>query len=198
MLRPTKLLDRRHEVVSKNGDTAQLKPYEDEAIKETVDMQKECGFHAPTDGEYRRHMFWGEFFPNLNGMEEIEGPDVAIFREYAPDIAAFMEKGHKPGETIICTSKISHTGKSSYIPELEYMKSLVPKEEWKNIKLTLAAPNWYHFRYKEGKAYPSDVYGSDQEYFTDIAKAYQKELDILYKAGLRNVQVDDPNICCEC
>jgi len=161
-------------------------------------MQKECGFHAPTDGEYRRHMFWGEFFPNLNGMEEIEGPDVAIFREYAPDIAAFMEKGHKPGETIICTSKISHTGKSSYIPELEYMKSLVPKEEWKNIKLTLAAPNWYHFRYKEGKAYPSDVYSSDQEYFADIAKAYREELDILYKAGLRNVQVDDPNICCEC
>lgn len=55
----------------------------------------------------------------------------------------------------------------------------------------------YHFRYKEGKAYPSDVYSSDDEYFADLAKAYQTELDILYKAGLRNAQVDDPNLACK-
>lgn len=35
-----------------------------------------------------------------------------------------------------------------------------------------------------------------QEYFADIAKAYQEELQILYNAGLRNVQVDDPNLAC--
>ena len=54
----------------------------------------------------------------------------------------------------------------------------------------------YHFRYKEGKAYPSDVYSNDQEYFADLAKAYQEELKILYDAGLRNGQVDDPNLAC--
>ena len=141
-------------------------------------------------------MFWGTFFPSLNGMEEIFNPDIELFRLYVPDIAAFMEKGHKPGESVICTGKISHTGKSSYIEQFEYMKTLVPKEDVKNIKLTLAAPNWYHFRYVEGKAYPKEVYGSDEEYFADVAKAYQKELDILYKAGLRNAQVDDPNLAC--
>lgn len=60
--------------------------------------------------------------------------------------------------------------------------------------MTLAAPNWYHLRYKEGKAYPKDVYASDEEYFQDIATAYRKELEILYAAGLRNVQVD---VSCE-
>lgn len=54
----------------------------------------------------------------------------------------------------------------------------------------------YHFRYKEGKAYPSDVYANDKEYFADLAKAYQEELKILYAAGLRNGQVDDPNLAC--
>lgn len=62
------------------------------------------------------------------------------------------------------------------------------------IKMTLAAPNWYHLRYKEGKAYPKDVYASDEEYFADIAEAYRTELKILYDAGLRNAQVDDPNV----
>jgi methionine synthase II (cobalamin-independent) len=54
----------------------------------------------------------------------------------------------------------------------------------------------YHLRYKTGKAYPKDVYANDQEYFADIAKAYQTELQILYDAGLRNAQVDDPNLAC--
>ena len=54
----------------------------------------------------------------------------------------------------------------------------------------------YHLRYKTGKAYPKEVYANDEEYFADIAKAYQTELQILYDAGLRNAQVDDPNLAC--
>lgn len=75
-------------------------------------------------------------------MTEIFDPDIELFRQYAPDMAAFMEKGHQPGESVICTGKISHTGKSSYIDQFEFMKTQVPKEDWGNIKLTLAAPNW--------------------------------------------------------
>lgn len=41
------------------------------------------------------------------------------------------------------------------------------------------------------------MYEDDDAYFKDIAKAYQKELEILYAAGVRNVQVDDPNLACE-
>ncbi|GAB7347508.1 hypothetical protein MBLNU459_g4410t1 [Dothideomycetes sp. NU459] len=198
LLRPQKLLDVRHAVVEKKQDASSLPPVEDESIKDIVKVQEECGFHAPSDGEYRRHMFWGTFFPSLNGMKEVYGPDPDIFRPYAPDIAAFLEEEHVPGETVICTGKISHTGKSSYIDQFEYMKTLVPKEQWGNIKLTLAAPNWYHFRYKTGLAYPKEVYKNDEEYFADIAKAYRQELQILYDAGLRNAQVDDPNLAYFC
>jgi methionine synthase II (cobalamin-independent) len=40
------------------------------------------------------------------------------------------------------------------------------------------------------------VYASDAECFADIAKAYRDELKILYDNGLRNVQIDDPNLAC--
>jgi methionine synthase II (cobalamin-independent) len=130
-------------------------------------------------------------------MKEIYGPEASIFREYVPDIAAFLEEEKVPGESVICDGKISHTGNSSYIGQYEYLKSITPKEQHGQIKMTLAAPNWYHLRYKEGQAYPKDVYSSDEEYFADIAKAYQTELKILYDAGLRNAQVDDPNLACE-
>ncbi|KAK4904140.1 hypothetical protein LTR66_017938 [Elasticomyces elasticus] len=130
-------------------------------------------------------------------MTEVMEPDPKIFREYAPDTAAFLEAGFKPGETVICTGKIKHVG-STYIDQLEYLKSLVPESKHKDLKLTIAAPNWYHFRYKNGMAYPKDVYSNDDEYFADIAKAYQAELETLHEHGLRNVQFDDPNLVYFC
>ena len=141
-------------------------------------------------------MFWGTFFPGLKGFKEIYNPEPDIFRPYMPDIAAFMETGHKPGESVICDGKIKHVG-STYIDQWNYLKSLVPKDRVQGCKLTLAAPEWYHMRYKEGVAYPKSVYSNDAEYFADIAKAYQAELGILYENGLRNIQFDDPNFACK-
>lgn len=138
----------------------------------------------------------GTFFPGLDGFEEIQDPDVSMFRDYVPDIAAFLESQHKPGETVVCTGKIKHVG-STYLDQWNYLKGNLPASKVREAKLTLAAPEWYHLRYKTGRAYPKEVYASDEEYFADIAKAYQTELKILYDAGLRNVQIDDPNLACK-
>ncbi|KAF2251148.1 5-methyltetrahydropteroyltriglutamate-homocysteine methyltransferase [Trematosphaeria pertusa] len=193
--RPQYLLDARYK---EHKSTAELKPLEDKAINDIVQTQIDLGFRSISDGEYRRHMFWGTFWPTLEGMEEVQNPPIDTFRMYVPDIAAFMETGHKPGESVYCVGKIRHTGESTYVDQVEYLKGILPKERWGDIKLTLAAPNWYHLRYVDGKAYPKDVYKNDKEYFADVAKAYQIELDILYKAGLRNVQFDDPNLAYFC
>ena len=52
-------------------------------------------------------------------------------------------------------------------------------------------------RYKQGRAYTPEAYKKDAEYFKDVAKAYGRELEVLYEAGLRNVQFDDPGLACE-
>ena len=140
-------------------------------------------------------MFWGTFFEGLKGFETIKQPGVDIFRSYMPDIAAFLENGHGPVESVICIDKIKHTG-STYTEQWNFLKRLLPANKVRGAKLTLAAPEWYHMRYREGKAYPKSVYSNDEEYFADIAKAYQTELQILYDHGLRNVQIDDPNFAC--
>ncbi|ODH51183.1 hypothetical protein GX48_02609 [Paracoccidioides brasiliensis] len=104
-----------------------------------------------------------------------------------------VEAGQAPPEEL----KLEHVG-SAYVYHFKYLANIVPPEEVKNLKLTLAAPNWYHLRYREGCAYPKRVYPSDKEYFEDIARAYQTELQILYDAGLRNVQFDDPILAYFC
>jgi methionine synthase II (cobalamin-independent) len=86
---------------------------------------------------------------------------------------------------------------STLLPEHKYLTSLLPQEEHGNIKITLPSPSWYHLRYGPGKAYVKGVYENDEGYFKDIAKAFQIELGLLYDQGVRNVQVDDPNLACE-
>ncbi|KAK9414500.1 hypothetical protein SUNI508_11210 [Seiridium unicorne] len=200
LLRPKDLTEKRIQLDEAKAleivQDQELHAIEDRAIKEIVKTQLDLGFHAINDGEYRRHQFWGTFFPNLQGFEEIS-PDWDMFRLYVPDTAAFTEAGHKPGESIVCTGKIKHVG-SSYIKDWEFLKELVPADRVKELKITLAAPEWYHLRYKKGKAYPSDVYATDAEYFADIAAAYRTELQILYDAGCRNVTIDDPNLAYFC
>ncbi|KAI9663236.1 MAG: hypothetical protein M1821_008284 [Bathelium mastoideum] len=202
LLRPEELVKLRYAVADKSASPESLPSVEEKAIREVVALQQSCGIHSLTNGEYSRHQFWGTFFETLNGMEEVNlregGYDTSIFRQYAPDVKSFMHAKTIPNAVTVATSKISHTGKSSYLPEFEFLKTLVPQDQWKNIKLTLASPSWYHFRYGPNKAYLKGVYANDDEYFADIAKAYQIELKILYDAGLRNAQVDDPNLAYFC
>lgn len=128
LLRTDKLLDTRHGWEAGKASESDLRSVEDQDVKDIVDTQLDLGFHAITDGEYRRHMFWGSFWPGLEGMTEIETPDPDLFRIYIPDIAAFTEEGYKPGETVLCTGKIKYKG-STYTDQFDYLKSLVPKEK---------------------------------------------------------------------
>ncbi|KAI9664359.1 MAG: hypothetical protein M1831_002292 [Alyxoria varia] len=200
LLRPEKLLQKRADVDAGNASPAELRAVEDESVREVVQMQKDAGFHGISDGEYRRHMFWGTFFTtSLHGMTEVKNPATSLFRTYHPSIAAYLQMtNNKPGESVVCTGKISHTGRSDNLEQFEYLKTLLPEEQWGNVKLTLPAPEWYHMRLAAGKAYPQDVYAGDEEYFKDLAEAYRRELELLYEAGLRNVQIDDPSLAYFC
>lgn len=206
LLRPEYLIKKRYEVADGKADQSELPAIEDKSISEIVKLQQDCGLHAIGDGEHRRHQFWGTFFETLNGMSQLQlkqragqaDYDTSIFRKYAPDISSFLEDKVIPNQVTVATGKVSHTGNSSYLPEFNYLKTILPQDQWKNVKITLPSPSWYHYRYGPKKAYTKEAYTNDDDYFEDIAKAYRTELDILYKAGVRNVQCDDPNTAYFC
>lgn len=61
LLRSEKLLQTREAVEGGKAKESDLRSIEDEDIKEIVDTQLKLGFHAITDGEYRRHSkLWQE------------------------------------------------------------------------------------------------------------------------------------------
>ncbi|GAA6061626.1 hypothetical protein JCM10212_000968 [Sporobolomyces blumeae] len=189
--RPLELLAKRKEFDDGKISRDELRQVEDEAIKAEVERQRSVGIKSFTDGEFHG------FHNNLDGMVTIPNPPREIFKMYVPDIKAFFEShAAKPGDTMVCQGKLVRN-KPMYRPEFEYMKSLVKPEEVKNVKLTLAAPEWYHLRHGE-HARDHSVYPDEQEYFDDLAKAYREELADLYDAGCRNVQFDDPLLAYFC
>ncbi|KIX06108.1 uncharacterized protein Z518_04082 [Rhinocladiella mackenziei CBS 650.93] len=202
LLRPQKLLDARAAVRDQNPkpEEAELAAIERDAVGQIVKTQLELGFKGVTSGEYNRTRFWGLFWDELEGTIRLQDAEASMFRLYHPDVVSLIEKDRKvmPGDSVIAGSKIRHAGTESNLHELRLVQAFVPKEQWGNIKLTMITPAWFHMRYKQGRAYTPEAYRNDAEYFKDVAKAYQRELEVLYEAGLRNVQFDDPGLAYFC
>ncbi len=202
LLRPQKLLDVRATIRDKgiSEEEAGLPEIEKEAVGQIVKTQLDLGLKAVTSGEYNRQRFWGLFWDELAGTIRLQDAEASMFRLYHPDVVSLIEKDRKvmPGDSVIAGSKIKHAGTKSNLHELKLVQEFVPKDQWGNIKLTMITPSWFHMRYKQGSAYKSDAYKNDTEYFKDVAAAYSRELQVLYEAGLRNVQFDDPNMAYFC
>ncbi|KAI1024905.1 hypothetical protein LB504_009834 [Fusarium proliferatum] len=204
LLRPQALLDVREQIREKglSPENAGLETVENDAIKDVVKTQQELGFKAVTSGEFTRTRFWGLMWDEFEGTTQLSDADASMFRLYHPDVVSLIETDRQvmPGESVIAGGKLSHSPEKSVsnLHELKLVQKFVPKEDWGSIKLTMITPAWFHMRYKQGKAYTPEAYKNDEEYFKDVAKVYQDELDQLYKAGLRNVQFDDPGMAYFC
>lgn len=144
LLRPGELLKKRADLDGSKVEQKQLESLEDTAVKKIIYKPLELGFYAISDGEYRRQstplqsflhiranlrhqVFWGPFFPGMEGFTEIKNPEIDIFPPYMPDIAAFTESGHKPGGNVTCTEKLSisaaRTLINGIISKLSYPRS---------------------------------------------------------------------------
>ncbi|KAI0836521.1 UROD/MetE-like protein [Hypoxylon sp. FL0890] len=204
LLRPNELLEVRTAIRDKgiSAEEAGLPAIEKKAIGEVVKLQQDLGFKAVTSGEYNRTRFWGLLWDEIDGTIRLQDAEASMFRLYHPDVVSLIEKDRKvfPGESVIAGSKLGHNPSKSVsnLNELRLVQEFVPKSEWGNIKLTMIAPSWFHMRYKQGRAYTKEAYANDAEYFADVAKVYKAEIEMLYKAGLRNVQFDDPGMAYFC
>ncbi|PWN90688.1 UROD/MetE-like protein [Acaromyces ingoldii] len=203
LLRPTKLLDVRMRYENGEADyKTELKPVEDEAISDIIQLQRSVGLKCLSDGEFRRHMFCDGFHEHLDGFESVVNPPRSIFKMYVPDVRAFVDSHAKRmAPTWICKGTIKRKNSPSpYEEQFKSMLQFTTPDEIKHIKMTTAAPEWYHLRHSSEFAFTKDAYPEDGEvgYFRDIAAAYREELKALYGLGCRNVQVDDPLLAYFC
>jgi methionine synthase II (cobalamin-independent) len=135
----------------------------------------------------------------LGGFEFSSPPPLQHFRPYLP--WGLATTGSEPGEhrnrSMICKGNIRHV-KSAYLKEAHQLRKLLVDHPNIELKMTIISPTWHHIRYKSGKAYDQSPYTNDSEYFSDLVAAYQEEIAVLYSAGLRNIQIDAPELSFFC
>lgn len=176
-----------------------IKQAEEKAIKEVVQKQYDLNIRPVCSGEYCRHIFYGGFFETLDGMTAM--PDLPIpdaFRTDFPTTTGLARMGAKTRAAVVCTGPIRWT-KSAYMEEWDMLRAGLAESQWRDLKITLPAPNYQHIQLKPGTAYSKESgYTDDQKYFQDLGQAYAKEIKALYDAGCRNIQVDDPHLTYFC
>ncbi|KAJ6450376.1 hypothetical protein C8R45DRAFT_1043477 [Mycena sanguinolenta] len=165
------------------------------AIADAVKKQLELSIRPITSGEYDRTIFYSGFFEKLEGMTMTKGlPVPDAFRTGLISSTVFLRMGRTVREANIATGPIRRTV-PAYMEAWEMLKAVTPPEHWGECKMCLPSITFEHLQLANGAAWAPGVYADDRAYFTDLATAYRAELKDLYDAGLRHVQIDDPNLC---
>ncbi len=184
-LRPPALIAARERHQRGEIDAAALRAVEDEAIAGIAAFQEGLGFHAITDGEFRRKFFHTDFLLQLEGIEEQGGMEVAFKHAAGKDVNFAPPK-------MVVTGKVAHT-RPIQLADFEYLKSVTRQTP----KVTIPSPTMLHFRAgREGIS--EAVYPDMDAFFADVGAAYRKEVKSLTDAGLTFLQLDDTNLAYLC
>ena len=150
------------------------KKAEQKAVAEAVSKQVKRGITPITSGEFERPIFYGGFFEALEGVE-MRFADWTRFRTDFPTNRPLIKWSIPGREVGVGTGKIKHND-SAYLNDWLYVRSLLPEERWKDVKVTVPPPGWWHVQLKDGNAYAPGVYDSDDEFLSDMSGAVRKEI----------------------
>ena len=183
LLRPPEVHAAREQCAAGEITRAQLREVEDVAIAAAVHTMEGLGMRSITDGEFRRAWFHLDFLQQLD--------NVAV----TGNIAASSDSA----ETVHLTPpKLSVVGPLRHVRDIQvddfkYLASVATQTP----KVSIPSPTMVHFR--GGRAgIDIETYPDLEVFFADLAACYRAEIDALYAAGCRYIQLDDTNLAYLC
>jgi 5-methyltetrahydropteroyltriglutamate--homocysteine methyltransferase len=184
LLRPKSLLEKRFQWKKGELSAEELRKTENEAIAETVKKVESIGMQSVTDGEFRRDYF------HLDFLQQLEGVSVTGMIAANPHAKA-AEDGFTPPKLSV-TGKLKHV-RNIQVDDFNFLKSVVTKTP----KVSIPSPTMVHFRGGR-KGIDIHEYPEMDEFFHDLSQCYRAEINALYNAGCRYIQLDDTNLAYLC
>ena len=178
-LRPHALKEARAQYKAGAIDRAALTAVENEEITRLIEKQKRAGFHAITDGEFRRSYWHLDFMWGFHGIDEVELDHGYYFHGEETTHGSLRVSGKISGE--------NH-------PFVEHFKFVKQFEDENTVaKYTIPAPaqTFQQMIVPDNIANTRKFYPANEELIQDIGKAYQDVIKQFYDAGCRNLQLDD-------
>jgi 5-methyltetrahydropteroyltriglutamate--homocysteine methyltransferase len=136
-----------------------------------------------TDGEFRRGWFHLDFLQQLDGVA-VTG-NIASSSDSADTV-------HMTPPKLTVDGPLRHV-RNIQVDDFNYLRSLTSETP----KVCIPSPTMAHFR--GGRAgIDIDSYPDMDVFFADLADVYRQEIDALYEAGCRYIQLDDTNLAYLC
>jgi 5-methyltetrahydropteroyltriglutamate--homocysteine methyltransferase len=184
--RPDYVLDARDDKAAGKITPAELRKIEDRAIADVAKAQENLGLNSITDGEYRRFLWHLDFLSSFDNVAEKPGRFLL-----GVDKTEDISKGFRPN-CMATTGKFTRS-KPIQLEDFKYLK----QQTSQTAKVCVPSPTLMHFRggrdAVDAKAYPN----LDQ-FYADVATAYNQEFQDLAKAGCKYIQIDDTNFTYLC
>ena len=177
-LRPQALKDAKAAYNDGKITKEELDRVTDEEITKVVAKQKKLGFHAITDGEFRRTYWHLDFMWGFEGVTHQAGGGVQFNAEMAALDDTWL------------VGKV----KAKPHPFVEYFKFLKQFEDENTVaKYTIPAPAqmFQQMIVPMNIRSTRKIYATNEELIHDIGVAYQDMIRQFYDAGCRNLQLDD-------
>jgi 5-methyltetrahydropteroyltriglutamate--homocysteine methyltransferase len=182
LLRPQALRSAFRKHAAGEIDDAKFRAAQDEAIRDVIALQQECGLGIVTDGEFRRISYWEKFVRLTAGLVVKE----AVFKFHD-------EHGHEADFTApYAAAKVSRREPIT-VDEFTFVKGLTSAVP----KITMPAPSTMHF-YRFNDYAAKGLYGDPAEFFADLGRIYQAEIADLAAAGAQYVQLDEVALAMLC
>jgi 5-methyltetrahydropteroyltriglutamate--homocysteine methyltransferase len=162
----------------------ELKPIEDEAIREAVALQERAGLQSITDGEYRRRSWYQDFVLGLD--------NTAIRFEVGPLSFADYQGNRAPTPRICIEGKVARKA-PIMVDAFTFLKGVTRGTP----KMTMPAPSELHF-FGGRDVIDRNTYPDLEEFWSDLAAIYRAEIADLAKAGCTYFQLDNcsfPLLC---
>ncbi len=185
LLRPPAIHEARARFRAGELDADRLREIEDREIDAMIPHLADTGIRAITDGEYRREWFHLDFLQQLGGIT-VEGMIAST--------SGSEETVHMAPPRVTVTGKLTHE-RPIQVADYEFLAARVP--DGAVAKVCIPSPTMAHFR--GGRAgIDIESYPDLNPFFDDLAQAYRDEIDALYTAGCRYLQLDDTNLAYLC
>jgi 5-methyltetrahydropteroyltriglutamate--homocysteine methyltransferase len=184
-LRPAALIDARQRAAAGQLTRQELHGVEDRCIREVVAMQEQIGLHCVTDGEFRRGSWNKDFLAGFDNVVERPG-NLKVFHRNPDGTPVAQVSGWG------VTGKIRRSHQIQ-VEDFKFLKSIAHVTP----KTCMPSPTLLHFRGGR-QAIDETAYPDIDQFFADAAAAYRQEIDELYAAGARYIQLDDTNFAYLC
>jgi 5-methyltetrahydropteroyltriglutamate--homocysteine methyltransferase len=183
LLRPNTVMEARLKFKKGEINAETLRTVEDQAILEEIKRVESIGMKVVTDGEFRREYF------HLDFLEKLDGVTVSGNIEASSD--SREKVGFSP-PSLSVTGKLRHA-RNIQVEDFKFLKSNVSQTP----KVSIPSPTMIHFRGGRA-AIDIESYPDMDEFFEDLAQCYRDEINALYEAGCRYIQLDDTNLAYLC